>query len=164
MGNRWSKKAEPTTTRIHVAQMNINSPANSAVPSIAIDNESDEGPKKIPSLRIPKSFTFEDVLPKEHITYVSRTSVTKPHDLTPIPRVISDSFPIIQRSCSPIGNEEMDSSLVVNALLGVPTIIVPQNTPIPSPTSSLVPSPTSLLSTLPKEHSALYTKMKHLTL
>jgi hypothetical protein len=57
MGNRWSKKAEPTTTRIHVAQMNINSPANSAVPSIAIDNESDEGPKKMAlESELPKSF------------------------------------------------------------------------------------------------------------
>ena len=166
MGNYIGR---PKSTAIHVE------PKQNTVLQVSTDVASPElMPKKAPTMRSSKTFTFESVLPVTPVTYVNtkstelipelildsaintRVSVSKinlgPYEETVVETIADDNTSISSDSVSSV--ESSVSEIEENYPSVIPETSVPQNSPVCE----------YAVQNVDTDHTGLYKKMSHLML
>ena len=156
MGNYIGR---PKSTTIHVtSKQNTPLEVSTTVASPEL------APKKAPTMRTSKTFTFEDVLPATPVTYVTTKTVES------VPELILDAAidtrvsvskinlgsvveTVIEDNLSISSEESSVSEIEENHQCVIPETSVPQNSPVYDYTVQNT-----------EEHTVLYKKMSHLML
>ena len=177
MGNHiglFNKKSNESTT-IHVEPKRASSltiVTNTSSPNIQ--------PKRAPTMRTSKTFTFENVLPVTPATYISRTATSATSPTIFVPELIVDSAVNTCVSVSKIKLGPYEETPVESMIKE--EVVVEDNTSISSEESSVSEIEENHPSVIPetnvphnspvcdykvhntKEHTVLYKKMSHLML
>ena len=160
MGNYIGR---PKSTTIHVTSKQ-NTPLE-----VSTDVASPElVPKKAPTMRTSKTFTFENVLPATPVTYVTTTSTeiipelildAAIHTRVSVSKIKLDSYvesvveTVVEDNLSISSEESSVSEIEENHPCVIPETSVPQNSPVCDYTVQNT-----------EEHTVLYKKMSHLML